>query len=97
MLREGRTTTAILWLRRAIADGDPDARLDLAKILLSHPSHGTGAIQLLEAYVAAGPQEIYALRPIGEFPRVNESVRIEDEDFEEAKLILKGLKGSISA
>jgi TPR repeat protein len=92
--QEGRTSSAILWFRRAIALGDPDARLDLGKILLKDTNHCCEARQLLEEYVAAGPQEIYELRPVGSFPRVNENVRLEDEDFEEAKRLLEELKGA---
>jgi TPR repeat protein len=94
MRMEGRVNSAILWFRRAVAGGDPDARFDLAKMLLSDPNRRTEAIQLLEEHVAAGPQTIYEVRPVGEFPRVNESARIEDEDFKEAKQLLQELKGS---
>ena len=94
---EGRTTTAILWFRRAIAGDDPDARYDLAKILLEKPNHLQEAIQLLEDHVAAGPQVIYGARPVGESPRVNMNVQIEDEDFNEAKQLLQKLKGAASA
>lgn len=97
MQQEGRTTTAILWFRRAITGGDPDARYDLAKILSENPNHLQEAIQLLEGHIASGPQEIYAVRPVGEFPRVNMDVRLEDEDYEDAKKLLQGLKGAASA
>jgi TPR repeat protein len=95
---EGRTTSAILWFRRAIAAGDPDARFDLAKMLLEDPDRCVEAVRLLREYVARGPQEIYEVRPPGENgPRVRLDVRLEDEDFEEAKRLLQELKGSISA
>jgi len=97
MRMEGRTTHAILWFRRAIAAGDPDARYDLAKILEKNPKHLQEAIQLLEEHIATGPQEVYAVRPVGEFPRVNMNVRLKDEDYEEAKKLLQELKGSASA
>jgi TPR repeat protein len=96
MQQEGRITTAMLWFRRAIASGDPDARYDLAKILLKKPNHLQEAIQLLEDHVAAGPQVIYAARPVGESPRVNMNVQIEDEDYNEAKQLLQKLKGLAS-
>lgn len=96
MRMEGRTSSAILWLRRAAVGGDPDARFDLAKILIDNPSSRVEALRLLEEYVAAGPQEEYRLRPVGEFPRVDMGVRLEDEDHEEAKKLLQKLKGSVS-
>ena len=93
---EGRTSSAILWFRRAVVGGDPDARLDLAKILIDNPGSRVEALRLLEEYVAAGPQVIYELRPVGEFPRVDMNVRLEDENHEEAKKLLQELKGSVS-
>ena len=97
MRMEGRTSSAILWFRRAIAGGDPDARFDLAKILLVSPGTRAEALHLLEEYIAAGPQEIYELRPVGSLPRVNETVRLNDENVEEAKRLLQESKGSLSA
>src|ERR1035437_4676319 len=47
MRMEGRTTSAILWFRRAIAAGDPDARFDLAKMLLEDPDRCVEAVRLL--------------------------------------------------
>jgi TPR repeat protein len=94
---EGRRTSAILWLRRAIAAGDPDARFDLAKLLLEDQDCSSEARKLLEDHIAAGPQETYELRPVGSFPRVDMDVRLEDEGFEEAKRLLAAMKDGANA
>ncbi len=97
MQAEGRRGSAILWFRRAIAAGDPDARLDLAKLLLQDQTTSHEAQRLLKEYIEAGPQEIFELRPIGNLPRVNKNVRLEDEDFNEAKLLLASVKDGVNA
>jgi TPR repeat protein len=89
MRMEGRTTTAIKWFHKAIADDDPDARLDLAKIYLQDPKHHSEAKLLLEEYVAAGPQTYYS------YGKDAPSVQLEDEGFEEAKHLLQDLKGLV--
>lgn len=91
MQLEGRTTTAMLWFRRAIAGGDPDACFDLAKLLLKKPNHLQEAMRLLEEHIAAGPQTYYS------YGKDEPSVKLEDEEYEAAKQLLQELKGSASA
>lgn len=87
LLEEGRATSAILWLRRAIASGDPDARLDLATLLLSNVTQQAEAQRLLEEFVHAGPQVLTEVSP-GKKP-----VLIEDERYTQGVRLLEKLKG----
>jgi TPR repeat protein len=87
---EGRITSAILWLHRAIAHDNPDARLDLAKIYLQR-GRDKEAQHLLQEFADAGPQSIYEYGP-GAKPGL-----IPDEGFLEGQKLLAELKGEAHA
>jgi TPR repeat protein len=92
MRMEGRRRSAMLWFKRAIVAGDPDARLDLAKLLVEKEPASLEAHGLLEEYIQAGPQEMYELRPVGSYPRVDMEKLLEDDGLKEAQILLDCLK-----
>ncbi len=75
------------WFRRAIALGDIDAPLHLAKLYLKLGNNDHEAANLLRLRVSAGPQESFTVSP-----GVEPSSDLEDDDFDQAKQLLSSMK-----
>lgn len=85
-IRDGRRTLAMIWFRRAIAMGNYDALLHLAKLLLQLGNRRAEAMSLLRKRIEIGPEQMFELRKPGETTRP-----VTDEDFAEAKRLLNEL------
>lgn len=85
--KSSRTNSAVKWFRRAIALGDVDAPLHLAKLYLKLGINYHKAADLLQVRVNAGPQESFTVSPGVEPVR-----DLEDDDFEEARQLLSDLQ-----
>lgn len=75
------TRSAAIWFQQAIALGDVDAPLHLAKCL-QQGNNNEGA-RLLKLRVDAGPQESFTVSPGTKPIRT-----LEDDDFDEARNLL---------
>ena len=86
---DGRTQLALLWFRRAIGMGDPDAPFHLAKLLLELGGPTAEIQALLRQRITAGPQEWQ------EWPAEDgEPHPTEDEDYVEASRLLQQLEAA---